>query len=97
MKGSKVRVPRGWKYWAASSNVFDRPPYCQVVEKGDWYDQKVWDEGRYFLTEGDVKAYVGAERERIKEKLRKRKELQEARRHAEKASRWRRLKELLKR
>lgn len=73
MKGSTVRVPRGWKYWAVSSNVFDRPPVYAMIDKRDQHDQKVWDSGRYFLTESEALAYVREERKQQKAAIRKRK------------------------
>lgn len=95
MKSSTVRVPRGWKYWAVSSNVFDQPAVYQAVDMRDDYDQKVWDSGRYFLSRGEAMEYVAAERARQKAAIR-RKEKNKALAHAEAARRWRRVREILK-
>lgn len=65
-----VRVPLGWYYWAVSPDISDIPAWYRVKDRRDGFDQRAWDEGRYFLCEEDAKAYVREETERQRREIR---------------------------
>lgn len=68
---TSVRVPRGWYYWthtaAYTGEHYDTAVY-KSLEKGDFFDQQRWEEGRYYLSEEDARAgYARYKRKKMNE------------------------------
>lgn len=63
------RVPILSKYYAVADSVLDPEPFFPVVEKNDAYDQRKFDEGRYFDNKRDAELFVMREQAKIKAKM----------------------------
>ena len=63
------RVPKYSKYYAVADSVLDPEPFFPVVEKNDAYDQRKFDEGRYFDNKRDAELFVMREQAKIKAKM----------------------------
>ena len=70
LKGAPIpeqhRVPKYRKYYAVADSVLDPEPFFPVVEKNDAYDQRKFDEGRYFDNKRDAELFVMREQEKIR-------------------------------
>ena len=66
-KHSNVRVPKYDMYWVTAKDPFDPCPVYKVQEKHDIFDQRVWDEGRYFLSRKDAMADVDRRQGKVKQ------------------------------
>ena len=60
------RVPKFSKYYAVADSVLDTVPFFPVVEKNDAYDQRKFDEGRYFDNKRDAELFVMREQAKIR-------------------------------
>ena len=60
------RVPKFSKYYAVADSVLDPEPFFPVVEKNDVYDQRKFDEGRYFENKRDAELCVMREQAKIR-------------------------------
>lgn len=73
LKGAPIaeqhRVPILSKYYAVADSVLDPEPFFPVVEKNDAYDQRKFDEGRYFDNKRDAELFVMREQAKIKAKM----------------------------
>lgn len=73
LKGAPIpeqhRVPKYSKYYAVADSVLDPEPFFPVVEKNDAYDQRKFDEGRYFDNKRDAELFVMREQAKIKAKM----------------------------
>lgn len=73
LKGAPIpeqhRVPKYSKYYAVADSVLDPEPFFPVVEKNDAYDQREFDEGRYFDNKRDAELFVMREQAKIKAKM----------------------------
>lgn len=56
---SNGRVKFGTFYWVVSADPLKdtRPVYC-AMERGDSFDQRVYEEGRYYRTERKARLYI---------------------------------------
>lgn len=63
------RVPILSKYYAVADSVLDPEPFFPVVEKNDAYDQRKFDEARYFDNKRDAELFVMREQAKIKAKM----------------------------
>lgn len=63
------RVPKYSKYYAVADSVLDPEPFFPVVERNDAYDQRKFDEGRYFDNKRDAELFVMREQAKIKAKM----------------------------
>ena len=52
------RVPMFSKYYAVADSVLDNVPLFPVIERNDAYDQRKFDEGRYFDNKRDAELFV---------------------------------------
>lgn len=68
LKGAPIpeqhRVPKFSKYYAVADSVLDTVPLFPVIERNDAYDQRKFDEGRYFDNKRDAELFVMASRRR---------------------------------
>ena len=64
-KHSNVRVPKYDMYWVAAKDPFDPRPVYKAQEKHDTFDQRAWDEGRYFLSRDEAMADVVRRRGKV--------------------------------
>lgn len=64
-KHSNARVPKYDMYWVAAKDPFDPCPVYKVMEKHDIFDQRAWDEGRYFLSREEAMADVDRRRGKV--------------------------------
>lgn len=60
------RVPMFSKYYAVADSVLDPEPFFPVVEKNDAYDQRKFDEGRYFDNKRDAELFVMREQAKLR-------------------------------
>lgn len=60
------RVPKYSKYYAVADSVLDPEPFFPVVEKNDAYDQRKFDEGRYFDNKRDAELFVMREQAKLR-------------------------------
>lgn len=60
------RVPKFSKYYAVADSVLDPEPFFPVVEKNDAYDQRKFDEGRYFDNKRDAELFVMREQAKLR-------------------------------
>lgn len=60
------RVPILSKYYAVADSVLDPEPFFPVVEKNDAYDQRKFDEGRYFDNKRDAELFVMREQAKLR-------------------------------
>lgn len=60
---SRYRVPYGWEYWEAHPNPFHFPYTRRRIDMRTEADDKIWDEGRYFLCYEDAKSWQKHRRE----------------------------------
>lgn len=60
------RVPKYSKYYAVADSVLDPEPFFPVVERNDAYDQRKFDEGRYFDNKRDAELFVMREQAKIR-------------------------------
>lgn len=60
------RVPMFSKYYAVADSVLDPVPFFPVIERHDAYDQRKFDEGRYFDNKRDAELFVMREQAKIK-------------------------------
>lgn len=63
------RVPKYSKYYAVADSVLDPEPFFPVIERNDAYDQRKFDEGRYFDNKRDAELFVMREQAKIKAKM----------------------------
>lgn len=63
------RVPKYSKYYAVADSVLDLEPFFPVIERNDAYDQRKFDEGRYFDNKRDAELFVMREQAKIKAKM----------------------------
>lgn len=66
-KPSSVRVPMYDFYWVAAEDPYDLNPVYRVRDRRDVFDQRVWDEGRYFLSREDAIADILRRKKRHRE------------------------------
>lgn len=70
LKGAPIpeqhRVPKYSKYYAVADSVLDPEPFFPVVERNDAYDQRKFDEGRYFDNKRDAELFVMREQAKIR-------------------------------
>lgn len=73
LKGAPIpeqhRVPMFSKYYAVAASVLDPEPLFPVIERNDAYDQRKFDEGRYFDNKRDAELFVMREQAKIKAKM----------------------------
>lgn len=60
------RVPKYSKYYAVADSVLDSVPFFPVIERHDAYDQRKFDEGRYFDNKRDAELFVMREQAKIR-------------------------------
>ena len=60
------RVPKYSKYYAVADSVLDPEPFFPVIERNDAYDQRKFDEGRYFDNKRDAELFVMLEQAKIR-------------------------------
>ena len=65
------RVPKYSKYYAVADSVLDPEPFFPVVEKNDAYDQRKFDEGRYFDNKRDAELFVMREQAKLRANMSK--------------------------
>lgn len=65
------RVPKYSKYYAVADSVLDPEPFFPVIERNDDYDQRKFDEGRYFDNKRDAELFVMREQAKIRENMSK--------------------------
>ena len=70
LKGAPIpeqhRVPKFSKYYAVADSVLDSEPLFPVIERNDAYDQRKFDEGRYFDNKRDAELFVMREQAKIR-------------------------------
>lgn len=60
------RVPKFSKYYAVADSVLDSVPFFPVIERNDDYDQRKFDEGRYFDNKRDAELFVMREQAKLR-------------------------------
>ena len=60
------RVPEFSKYYAVADSVLDPEPFFPVIERNDAYDQRKFDEGRYFDNKRDAELFVMREQAKLR-------------------------------
>ena len=60
------RVPKYSKYYAVADSVLDPEPFFPVIERNDAYDQRKFDEGRYFDNKRDAELFVMREQAKLR-------------------------------
>lgn len=60
------RVPKYSKYYAVADSVLDTVPLFPVIERNDAYDQRKFDEGRYFDNKRDAELFVMREQAKLR-------------------------------
>lgn len=69
LKGAPIpeqhRVPKYSKYYAVADSVLDPEPFFPVIERNDAYDQRKFDEGRYFDNKRDAELFVMREQAKL--------------------------------
>lgn len=70
LKGAPIpeqhRVPKYSKYYAVADSVLDPEPFFPVIERNDAYDQRKFDEGRYFDNKRDAELFVMREQAKLR-------------------------------
>lgn len=70
LKGAPIpeqhRVPKFSKYYAVADNMLDSVLLFPVIERNDAYDQRKFDEGRYFDNKRDAELFVMREQAKLR-------------------------------
>lgn len=70
LKGAPIpeqhRVPMFSKYYAVADNMLDSVLLFPVIERNDAYDQRKFDEGRYFDNKRDAELFVMREQAKLR-------------------------------